>query len=165
MYTIRKAAVTDNLLINELASQIWKHTYGSILTKEQLDYMFDLMYAPENIVLQIQELKHQYFILYAETDPCGYLSIEQVNDDLFILQKIYLLPSIQGKGAGRYLIEQGISYIKTIHPQPCKVQLYVNRSNKAVDFYKKMNFCIIDTRDYNIGNNYFMNDYILECNI
>lgn len=162
MFSIRKATTADSKLINYLASQIWENTYGHILTKEQLDYMFEMMYTPENILNQMTEKKHIYYIAFSDNEPCGYISIEQADKDLFYFQKIYLLPSIQGKGAGRYLIEQGVKHIKEIHPAPCKVQLYVNRENKALEFYRRMEFKIIDTRDHHIGNNYYMNDYIME---
>ena len=41
MFTIRKATIDDRSLIHDLASRIWENTYGKILSKEQLDYMFD----------------------------------------------------------------------------------------------------------------------------
>ena len=50
MFTIRKATIDDRSLIHDLASRIWENTYGKILSKEQLDYMFDMMYAPDNIL-------------------------------------------------------------------------------------------------------------------
>ena len=53
------------LFIHDLASRIWENTYGKILSKEQLDYMFDMMYAPDNILKQMEELHHQYFIILA----------------------------------------------------------------------------------------------------
>ena len=63
MFTIRKATIDDRSLIHDLASRIWENTYGKILSKEQLDYMFDMMYAPDNILKQMEELHHQYFII------------------------------------------------------------------------------------------------------
>lgn len=165
MLNIKKASTTDCLLINSLAAQTWGNTYGSILSSEQLDYMFQMMYAPENILKQMTDMGHVYFIVSSDHTPCGYISIEKVNDDLFNFQKIYLTPLAQGKGAGRFMIEQGFAYVKKIHPAPCTVQLYVNRQNKAVEFYKKMGFHIADSRDHHIGNEYYMNDYIMECYI
>ena len=66
MFTIRKATIDDRSLIHDLASRIWENTYGKILSKEQLDYMFDMMYAPDNILKQMEELHHQYFIILAD---------------------------------------------------------------------------------------------------
>lgn len=162
MLSIQQATVADCSLINSLASQIWEPTYGHILKKEQLDFMFEMMYAPENIRKQMEEKGHTYFILSCKGIPCGYISIEQPENDLFIFQKIYLLPSMQGKGAGRFMVEKGFDYIRKIHPSPCKVMLYVNRQNKALEFYKALGFHISATRDYPIGDGFYMNDYIME---
>jgi hypothetical protein len=38
----------------------------------------------------------------------------------------------------------------------------VNRYNKARQFYEKMGFVVIGEEDIDIGNNYLMNDYIME---
>lgn len=162
MFSIRTADNNDCYLINELASRVWGNTYGEILTKDQLEYMFEMMYAPENIEKQITELHHQYFIVYKDNVPSGYLSIEQKDNNTHIFQKIYALPETQGTGMGRYMIEQGVAYLKGIHKPPFSIILYVNRDNKALGFYKHMGFEVIDTRDHHIGGDYYMNDYIME---
>lgn len=162
MLSIKQATIADCSLINRLASCIWEPTYGHILSPEQLNFMFEMMYEPENIRRQMEEEGHTYFILSSDEEPCGYISIEQPEADLFIFQKIYLLPSMQGKGAGRFMVEQGFDYVKRVHPAPCRVMLYVNRENKALEFYKRMGFHTVATRDYPIGKGYFMNDYIME---
>lgn len=162
MLSTKKASLEDCSLIRSLASRIWEPTYGPILSKEQLDYMFEMMYSPESIRLQMAEKGHTYFLFYSDEVPCGYISIEQPEENLFIFQKIYLLPAMQRKRIGRYMVEQGFNYIKNIHPTPCTAMLYVNRENKALEFYKRLGFHIAGTRDYPIGNGYYMNDYIME---
>ena len=118
MFTIRKATIDDRSLIHDLASRIWENTYGKILSKEQLDYMFDMMYAPDNILKQMEELHHQYFIILADDMPAGYLSIEKTGENTYNFQKIYSLPEMHGTGIGRFIIEQGINYLKEEHTGP-----------------------------------------------
>jgi len=165
MFSIKTANIEDRFLINELASKVWGPTYGSILSKEQLEYMFEMMYAPESIYKQITELRHQYFIIYKDEIPSGYLSIEKRDDNLYIFQKIYALPDTQGTGMGRYIIEEGIKHLKSIHPSPFTIQLYVNRDNQAIGFYEHLGFHVADIRDHHIGNGYYMNDFIMELPI
>lgn len=165
MFSIRKANTADCALIHDLASRIWENTYGAILSKEQLDYMFDMMYAPDNLLKQMNEWHHQYFIISANDLPAGYLSIEKKNDNLYNFQKIYSLPQLHGKGIGRYIIEQGIAYLKSIHTGPFTIELYVNRHNPAVGFYKHMGLQEIATRDHSIGNGYYMNDYVMQMEV
>lgn len=163
--SIRKATTDDCLLINELASQIWGPTYSDILSPDQLSYMFEMMYSPLNLAKQMEEKLHQFFIVSRNDEPIGYLSIETVSPTHFIIQKIYTLPSVQGKGVGRFTIEAGIEYLKGLCPEPFKLGLFVNRDNKAVGFYKRMGFQVVDTRDFHIGNDYYMNDYIMEMEV
>ena len=165
MFSIRTADTNDRYLINELASQVWGNTYGHILSKEQLEYMFEMMYAPESIARQITELHHQYFIVYHNNVPSGYLSIEQQDDHTYIFQKIYALPQTQGTGMGRYMVEEGIRYLRQVHPSPFTLILYVNRDNPAIGFYKHLGFYQKDTRDHHIGNGYYMNDYIMAMEV
>ena len=91
MFSIEKATLADCPLIQTLASNIWEPTYGSILSREQLDYMFEMMYSNESLQKQMSELHHQFFIIYADGVPSGYLSIETVEKDLYEFQKIYSL--------------------------------------------------------------------------
>ena len=133
MFTIRQAQADDCLLINQLAANVFPATYKDILSQEQLEYMFDWMYAPQNIRKQMEE-GHVYFIAYEECEPCGYLSVQQEEENLFHLQKIYVLPAFQKAHAGNYLFHEAIKYIKKVHPAPCRMELNVNRNNKAVGF-------------------------------
>jgi ribosomal protein S18 acetylase RimI-like enzyme len=162
---IRKADINDCSRIHELASRIWEPTYGSILPKEQLEYMFEMMYSVGHIRQQMTESGHEYLIVYADNEPAGYISIEKKSDDTFIFQKIYTLPELHGYGLGRYLIEQGIAHIKSIHPLPFTIELYVNRENPAVGFYEHLGMKKIATRDHDIGNGFYMNDYIMAMKI
>ena len=41
------------------------------------------------------------------------------------------------------------------------LQLQVNRNNKAKSFYEKIGFKVIEEADFDIGNGFFMNDYVM----
>ena len=56
MLTIQKVTVADCELINKMAGEVFPATYKEILSPEQLDYMMDWMYAPENIRKQMEEI-------------------------------------------------------------------------------------------------------------
>jgi diamine N-acetyltransferase len=45
------------------------------------------------------------------------------------------------------------------------LQLQVNRRNKAKSFYEKLGFIIIKEFDFDIGNGYVMDDYLMEKKI
>lgn len=86
MFTARKASVEDCGLIREMACVAFPDTYKTILSPEQLDYMMEWMYSPENLRQQMAE-GHVYYIAYKDGTPCGYLSVQPKAEDLYILQK------------------------------------------------------------------------------
>ena len=148
MFTIRKATVADCELIHKMAKEVFPATYKEILSPEQME-----------------EEGHVYSIAYKENEPCGYVSIQQQEKDVFHLQKIYVLPRFQGTHCGSFLFKEAIKCIKEIHPEPCLMELNVNRNNKALQFYEHMGMRKLREGDFPIGNGYYMNDYIMGLDI
>jgi GNAT superfamily N-acetyltransferase len=160
MILVREASTEDIPLINNIASVVWPATYSNMMSKEQLDYMFDMMYSPESIRTQMTEKKHHYFILFEDGTPTGYISVHIVENSILYLEKIYVLPSAQGKGFGATLIDSAEDFAETHSLK--SIRLNVNRDNKSRYFYEHLGFEIISRRDLHIGSGFYMNDYIME---
>mgnify|MGYP000078424939 FL=1 len=152
MFTIRKATSTDCELIHKLAWQIFPETYKEILSKEQTEYMMEWMYSIENIRKQMEEEDHVYFIAYEECDAAGYESIQPQGKALFHILKLSVLPNYHGAHCGSFLFREAVKYIKEIHPEPCMLELNVNRNNKALHFYEHMGMKKLREGDFPIGN-------------
>lgn len=161
MYIYKKATPADALLIRQLASEIWEPTYGSILSEEQLVYMFEMMYAPSVLAEHIEKRTQLFFIVYGSDLPVAYFSLEKEREDAYVLQKIYAIPSMHGKGVGRYMLYAIEEYIRSVYSESFHLKLFVNRENKTIEFYKHHGFVISGSRDHCIGDNYYMNDYIM----
>ena len=165
MFTIRKATTDDCKLINSLASRVFPETYKNIITPEQCDYMMEWMYSEGSLNKQMTEEGHVYLIACQDDNPVGYVSVQRQGENLYHLQKIYVLPDMQGNGCGRYLFGKAVEYIKSQHPTPCRMELNVNRYNKAVTFYERMGMHKDREGDFPIGNGFYMNDYIMALDI
>ena len=160
--SIRRAMLKDIPLIRELSQKIWPETYGSIISSEQLEYMLELMYSEVALKKQMDE-QHEFIIVSDGAEPIGFASFSMVEPAKYKLHKIYILPGSQGKGAGRFVIEQVIKAI--IRKGGTALKLNVNRNNKARGFYERLGFTMIGEEDIDIGNGYFMNDYIMEWTV
>jgi len=163
--TLRKATVDDIPVIHRLAWQVFPLTYQDILSKEQSDYMMEWMYSPDNLRKQMTEEGHTYLLALADGDPVGYVSVQQEEPHVWHLQKIYVLPHCQGLHVGETLFHGAIAEIKRQHPEPCEMRLNVNRHNKALGFYQHMGMRKIAEGDFDIGDGYYMNDYIMGMEI
>lgn len=159
MFEIRNATVTDIPLIRELTYRVWPQTYASILSAEQIDYMLEMMYSAESLEKQIEEGCH-FIIVYEKGNPAGFASYQEIKPRVWKLHKIYVLPGQQGKGTGKFLINHILSAVKKQNANA--LQLQVNLNNKAKYFYEKLGFAVIEIINLDIGNGYFMNDYVME---
>lgn len=162
-FTIKNATVADIPLIRKLTYQVWPQTYVSIISKEQIDYMLEMMYSEASLSLQMKE-GVQYIFVYENNDPVGFASYKKTEDAIYKLDKIYILPSQQGKGTGKFVINYILDQIENAGAK--SLQLQVNRNNlNAKSFYEKIGFSIIKEADFEIGNGYLMNDFVMEKRI
>jgi ribosomal protein S18 acetylase RimI-like enzyme len=121
--------------------------------------MMSLMYSEEALKKQMKE-KHEFIIVSDGLEPVGFASFSLLETGIYKLHKIYVMPQNQGKGTGRFVINEIIKAI--IRKGGKGLQLNVNRNNKAKDFYEKLGFTLIKEEDIDIGEGYFMNDYVME---
>ena len=162
--TIRFATQDDIDTIGFLAQEIWPATYREILSEDQINYMMNLIYSPDSLKNQIVDKKHSFIIVEENESPIGFASYS-ISDrpGIYKLHKIYVKLNQQGRGLGKYIIDFIVNSIKPA--AAAALHLNVNRQNKARYFYEKIGFKVIREEDIDIGNNYFMNDYVMELKL
>jgi ribosomal protein S18 acetylase RimI-like enzyme len=159
--TFRKATMADIPLITQLAESIWKKHYVNIITLQQIDYMLKKMYSAEKLLQEINE-GYIFMLVFEDDKPLGYSSMSTKDGKNYFLHKFYIEINNHKKGIGSQLFLQSLKQIIT----PETIQLTVNRKNfKAINFYFKNGFVIKDVTDSDIGNGYFMNDFVMIKNI
>ena len=160
---IKRASIYDVVTIQKLAAVIWPVAYKEILSALQLDYMLQKFYSIEALQDQMLTKGHRFYVIINDNmDEVGFAAVSNENAGTFKLQKLYVLPNQQGKNFGTMLLIEVISFCRKKAAK--SLILHVNRYNKARFFYEKCGFKIIDEVDISIGNNYFMNDYVMELN-
>ena len=153
--------------VAELAHIIWPLAYCDMISKEQLNFMLDKIYSIESLIHQQELLKHEFLLVFDDdNNPIAYASFGDSSEDnsSFVkLHKLYVLPKCQGNGIGKSIINFLESKMK--RENKSLLRLNVNRNNIAIDFYKKIGFEIIRVEDIDIGDGYFMNDFVMEKKI
>ena len=160
MNSICSLSIDEAPLVQALAHKIWPIAYKEILSQAQLDYMLNWMYSIESLTQQMQE-GHHYFGIYESDEIVGFLDVQPNNPEIGVLKlnKIYVLPACHGRGFGYQLIQFAINFAE--NEQQKTIELQVNRHNKAKDFYTKIGFTIKEEKNFDIGNGYFMNDFVM----
>ena len=158
MFSFKRADVSEISDIQHIAHETWPSAYEVLLGKEQVAYMLDLIYSEEALKKQFNE-GHFFYFVYQDDELAGFASFGKFDATSWKLYKIYVLPQMQGSGVGKAHLDFVIR--KVTWEGASRLLLNVNRSNKARFFYEKKNFSIIEEVDINIGNSYFMNDYVM----
>lgn len=150
--------------IFNIAANTWPHTYGSILTPRQIEYMLDMMYSSKALDEQMDKLGHHFYLIKEDTSSHwqGFVSFEYdyKGSQNTKLHKLYVLPECHGSGMGRILIDKVCEEARNYGNK--SVLLNMNRNNETLGFYKHIGFEIVGEEDIDIGNGFLMEDYIFE---
>lgn len=161
MITIQYAGEEAIEDIRNIVNEAWPLAYGNILEPAQLKYMLHLIYDPTALKRQMRVLEHQFLLARNGNASIGFASYAPHPDShsIFHLHKIYVLSGYQGKHIGKLLLDHVILEVK--NKGASALHLNVNRYNKARHFYEKQGFQILSEEDIDIGEGYFMNDYVM----
>ena len=154
-----KVKVNDTHAIKELsslASKIVKEHYDPILGATQNDYMIDKFQSAAAITEQIKQGYQYYFVSY-KNNNIGFIAFYPRKDEMY-LSKFYLQKEERGKGISKDMLHFVIK--KTKEAGLNTIVLNVNKHNKAVLVYEKLGFIKIREEKNDIGNGFFMDDFV-----
>ena len=135
--------------LRALLRQSWRETYGNVLTEDQLKFLlasldeYDIggLIDPDPTNSDIRGI-----LCWHGKELIGSLFYKEVQDIAY-LWGFYLLNAYQRQGIGHAMLDQMKSNLKTAKFIELQVQ---KTSIKAVNFYKKYGFKIIEEDKYEI---------------
>ncbi|MFD1162431.1 GNAT family N-acetyltransferase [Hwangdonia seohaensis] len=151
---------SDYILLENLADTIWREHYIPIVGKPQIDYMLEKFQSAKAIKNQIVNEGFEYFIMYFNKKPAGYLAIKKEKEHLF-LSKIYVLRSHRGKKIGKAAMLKAEEKAKAYHLKVIRLGVNINNTN-SIKAYEKLGFIKVSTFVTDIGNGFVMDDFIME---
>lgn len=158
--SIRLATEGDVEHIHSLAEEIWLQHYPPIIGEAQTQYMLARMYALDTLRAQIITHELDYYMWSEDGEEIAFAAIDTEQRDYGFISKFYLKDSYRGKGIAQEFMLQLEAIFKKAGQK--EMQLTVNRQNiGAINFYFKVGFKILRCEDFDIGDGYFMNDFIM----
>lgn len=158
MVKLIKAKEQDLNQIADLARIIWNEHYIPIIGQKQVDYMLEKIYDLKSLKEQVNVKKHQFYLIENEQACIGFISLSTENEQDFFIHKFYVLNQKANRGIGSEILE----ILKNMF-SPKSFSLTVNRQNfKSINFYFKNGFKIESIADFDIGNGFVMNDFIMK---
>ena len=176
---ITPAGLNDRDFIRSVSERTWPSTYGHIISQEQINFMLDWMYSDASLEKQMN-MGCEFYIASIKNedgkwDAVGFCSVSPDDEKeeegennstekvagskAHKLNKLYVLPSAQGTGAGKALLNKCIDVAKAAGSSSLFLQ--VNKLNTAYTFYLKHGFIKEAEFKFDIGNGFFMDDYVM----
>lgn len=159
-----KALETDTELIEDLARKTWPNTFGKVMSKEQIDYMLDLIYNKSALLKQMNS-EHIFVLIKYNNKSVGYTSYElnYKKQPQLMIHKVYLLPSSQGLG-GKHTFNH-LTEIAKRNQQIALTLKVFHKNENAIQFYLKKGFDKVGEVTSNIGKGYTILDFVMKKDI
>src|SRR4030088_721533 len=144
-----------------LAREIWMQHYPGIITVKQIEYMLAQRYSPNLIRMQLHSGQACWDKLLVRGELCGFASYERAGEvGEMKLDKLYIHQLVRGKGYGAALIDHVVTAARQQGMD--NLCLQVNKHNHAsVAAYLRCGFGVMKAVKADIGNGFFMDDYIM----
>jgi len=154
----------DIAAVAALADVIWHEHFIPIIGEPQVDYMLEKFQSPPAITSQL-ESGSEYYLALVDDQPAGYVGlIPDQPAGRMMISKLYVKRETRGIGLGTRLIEfvENLCAGKSIGT----IWLTVNRFNHGpVAWYQHNGFVVTDEVRKDIGQGFFMDDFIMQKNL
>lgn len=156
---IQEATPSDVTTIHRLAHEIWWPTYGDLLPHGQINLMLDLMYSESALLDQFKK-GQQFALAIRDQTAVGFVGFRsKPHLSIMRIEKLYILPSEQGKGTGKQLISHVAALASAANLSLLELNVY--RHNPAKAFYEHQGFTVVSEVDIPY-HDYTLRDYIMQ---
>ncbi len=157
---IRPLGAADVDAVATLARTVWQATYPALISQAQIDAMLADRYAPARMRAQLGDPAHAWRVAWQDDTPVGFAHAYR-DDENCKLDKLYVDPAQQRRGLGAALLAE-IERWARAHGA-ARVRLQVNRGNAAaLRAYARYGFTIVESRVFDIGDSFVMDDHVME---
>jgi len=151
--------INDAKDLSKMAWDIWMDYYPPIVVGDNIEYILNKFQTEDAIKQQIRN-GHLYYYIMDGDEKAGYYSIHPEGDSLYI-SKYYVAKEFRGKGLGSKAMDEILEKGRELGMK--KAYLNVNRHNApAISVYEHKGFVIVRANKIDIGDGYFMDDYLME---
>ncbi|MEJ0103224.1 MAG: GNAT family N-acetyltransferase [Bacteroidota bacterium] len=159
--TVRKANEYDAEMISLIGKISFRDAFGNVFDKDNLEEYLKNVYNPDKIEVSINKENNAWFVAELDDRPVGFAKVRKfsLNDEIesvsqVQLEKIYVLPGYQDRGAGSLLLDEVLNLAHELSPDYIWLDVYTG-NEKAIRFYERNGFKKETTYYQGFGSRHF----------
>lgn len=164
--SLQNCTTRDVDILRALSIKTYYDTFAAMCADSDMDTYLEEAYDRSKLLKELEDTNTQFFFLYANKELCGYLKLNEapsqtdINDSLSLeIERIYISADFQGKGLGKYLMEQAVHIASERDKQYVWLGVW-ERNEKALRFYINNGFYAVGTHSFIMGDDK-QTDYIM----
>lgn len=164
---IERVDFRDIQLLVALSARTFIQSHGHSAEKKEIDSYVQQAYHPEQLMKELSDSNTQFYFLYFNTNLAGYSKIcfhtdysKIVEQPISKLDRLYIDSAYLEYGLGQPLLEFNFKLAK--EQKQLGVWLYTWVENpRAIRFYERNGFKIIDEKDFKISQHHSNPNFIM----
>ncbi len=157
MIRIRKATINDVYTLQTIGKETFLETFIDTNTQSDMENYLEKSFNIPQLATELNNPNSEFYFVENEHQVIGYLKVnvgtaqtENVLENSFEIQRIYVLASFHGQGIGYLLFEKAQELAKNKKADCIWLGVW-EKNQKAIQFYEKIGFNIFDSHDFVLG--------------
>jgi ribosomal protein S18 acetylase RimI-like enzyme len=152
MIRIEKATIKDVSLLMLIGKTTFMEAHGTSAEEHELVAYLNKSYHPDKVLEEIKDQHSIFHIVYYNNEPAGFSKVViDPNSPLNTkLERIYIYKKFYGKKIGLEMLNFNIKLSKEFGQKGMWLYVWVE-NYRAINFYQKMGFSIIDRYDFKLS--------------
>ncbi len=156
-------------ILSKIGGDTFYETFRPYNTESDILQYIKKAYAIDVIEHNLINPNIAYYLCYDDEQVIGYIKLihdatyKGLSEKCIELEKIYILGSYFGSGAGKLLMQKAIQHSRENGFESLFLGVW-QENERAINFYKKVGFEVFETRQFQLGES-LCDDYMMKLKL
>jgi ribosomal protein S18 acetylase RimI-like enzyme len=138
--------------VRRITWETWLATYASFIPESDLRWYLDKQYTVQALGELMLSVHFRGLLAVEQENALGYAKVQfHADDRRCYLSSLYVVPTAQGKGVGRQLLERAESIAREFGVDEIWLGVMV-QNTQALDWYTRLGFMFVREEPFVMGN-------------
>lgn len=155
--TLLKCTIEDVGLLQEISVETFRDTFQEQNSPESMKAYLEKAYNPQQLEKELSNGDSAFYFLFSDEKIAGYMKVntgeaqsEQMGENSFEVERIYIKQKYHKQGLGKSLIKKAIDLAREQNKESIWLGVW-ERNENAIAFYKKLGFVRTGAHSFYMG--------------